>query len=187
MDDGVRLGLHGTALADVPRYLAAALSVDRAAGSRNRKHANQELSPPAASIESSGGCRERFDTGSHDSWPARGGCGDRLPRGGARDGRTDSKGPHRQARGSIELMKQLWTGQEVTFEGRYSKVTKGRVGFTPYQKPHPPIEMGAQSEGATRRAARLADGVFFGPQVAWADIQKLAKVYREARAESGQI
>src|SRR5207247_10195765 len=86
---------------------------------------------------------------------------------------------------SIELMKQLWTGQEVTFEGQYSKVTKGRVGFTPYQKPHPPIEMGAQSEGATRRAARLADGVFFGPQVAWADIQKLAKVYREARAESG--
>jgi len=87
---------------------------------------------------------------------------------------------------SIELMKQLWTGQEVTFEGRYSKVTRGRVGFTPYQKPHPPIEMGAQSEGATRRAARLADGVFFGPQVAWTDIQTLAKVYREARAESGR-
>ena len=86
---------------------------------------------------------------------------------------------------SIELMKQLWTGREVTFEGKYSKVTKGRVGFTPYQKPHPPIEMGAQSEGAARRAARLADAVFFGPQVAWADIQKLAKVYRGACAEAG--
>ena len=60
------------------------------------------------------------------------------------------------------------------------------MGFTPYQKPHPPIEMGAQSEGATRRAARIADNVFFGPQVAWADIQRLAKVYREARAEAGQ-
>ncbi len=47
---------------------------------------------------------------------------------------------------SIELMKQLWTGQEVSFEGRYSKVTKGRVGFTPYQKPHPPIEMGARAK-----------------------------------------
>ena len=86
---------------------------------------------------------------------------------------------------SIQLMKQLWTGQEVTFEGKYSKVTKGRVGFTPYQKPHPPIEMGAQSEGAARRAARLSDAVFFGPQVAWADIQNLTKVYREARAEAG--
>src|SRR2546426_11051414 len=99
MDDGVGLGLHGTALDDVPHYLAAALSVDRAAGSRNRKNANQELSPPAASIESSGGCRERFDTGSHDSWTPRVGCGDRLPRGGTRNGRTESKGPHRQARG----------------------------------------------------------------------------------------
>src|SRR2546425_4840558 len=55
------------------------------------------------------------------------------------------------------------------------------MGFTPYQKPHPPIEMGAQSEGATRRAARLADSVFFGPQVAWADMKKLAEVYREVR------
>src|SRR5881397_3839550 len=86
---------------------------------------------------------------------------------------------------SIQLMKQLWPGQEVTFEGKYSKVTKGRVGFTPYQKPHPPIEMGAQSEGAARRAARLSDAVFFGPQVAWADIHWLTKVYREARAAAG--
>ena len=45
--------------------------------------------------------------------------------------------------------------------------------------------MGAQSEGATRRAARITDGVFFGPQVAWRDIAGLARVFREARAESG--
>jgi len=45
--------------------------------------------------------------------------------------------------------------------------------------------MGAQSEGATRRAARLTDGVFFGPQVAWRDIGKLSGVFREARAETG--
>jgi alkanesulfonate monooxygenase SsuD/methylene tetrahydromethanopterin reductase-like flavin-dependent oxidoreductase (luciferase family) len=42
--------------------------------------------------------------------------------------------------------------------------------------------MGAQSVGATRRAARLADAVFFGPQVAWADVKRLVTVYREARA-----
>lgn len=86
---------------------------------------------------------------------------------------------------SIQLMKRLWAGEEVTFSGKYTKITKGRMGFTPYQKPHPPIEMGAQSEGATRRAARLADGVFFGPQVSWADIKKLAEVYRVAREEAG--
>src|SRR5262245_23943145 len=83
---------------------------------------------------------------------------------------------------SLDLMKQLWTGREVTFPGRYTRLTAGRMGFPPFQEPHPPLEMGAQSEGATRRAARLTDGVFFGPQVAWRDIARLARVYRDARA-----
>src|SRR6266436_1987460 len=86
---------------------------------------------------------------------------------------------------SLDLMKQLWTGREVTFHGKYIRLTGGRMGFPPFQEPHPPLEMGAQSEGATRRAARLTDGVFFGPQVAWRDIGKLSGVFREARAETG--
>src|SRR5947209_11201153 len=45
---------------------------------------------------------------------------------------------------SLLLMKRLWAGEEVTFSGTYTKLTKGRMGFAPYQKPHPPIEMGAQ-------------------------------------------
>jgi alkanesulfonate monooxygenase SsuD/methylene tetrahydromethanopterin reductase-like flavin-dependent oxidoreductase (luciferase family) len=87
---------------------------------------------------------------------------------------------------SIALMKRLWTGEEVTFKGSYISVEQGRMGFTPLQKPHPPIEMGAQSRGATERAARIADGVFFGPQVAWRDIAMLANVYRQARPANGR-
>jgi alkanesulfonate monooxygenase SsuD/methylene tetrahydromethanopterin reductase-like flavin-dependent oxidoreductase (luciferase family) len=86
---------------------------------------------------------------------------------------------------SLALMKRLWSGREVTFEGAYTRVTAARMGFTPFQQPHPPLEMGAQSEGATRRAARLTDGVFFGPQVAWRDIAKLVEVFREARGGTG--
>jgi alkanesulfonate monooxygenase SsuD/methylene tetrahydromethanopterin reductase-like flavin-dependent oxidoreductase (luciferase family) len=87
---------------------------------------------------------------------------------------------------SLTLMKQLWSGDEVTFKGRYTRLTSGRMGFTPYQRPHPPLEMGAQSVGATRRAARLTDGVLFGPQLAWDSVAKLAIVFREARAEARQ-
>jgi len=83
---------------------------------------------------------------------------------------------------SLALMKRLWTGEAVTFHGAYTSVSAGRMGFTPYQTPHPPLEMGAQSEGATRRAARLTDGVFFGPQVAWRDVAGLARAFRDARA-----
>jgi alkanesulfonate monooxygenase SsuD/methylene tetrahydromethanopterin reductase-like flavin-dependent oxidoreductase (luciferase family) len=86
---------------------------------------------------------------------------------------------------AVAVMKKLWIGEEVTFDGRYTKVSAGRMGFTPYQRPHPPIEMGAQSVGATRRAARIADAVFFGPQIAWDSVAKLAGVFREAREEAG--
>jgi alkanesulfonate monooxygenase SsuD/methylene tetrahydromethanopterin reductase-like flavin-dependent oxidoreductase (luciferase family) len=86
---------------------------------------------------------------------------------------------------SLSLMKRLWSGEEVTFAGRYTRVTRLRMGLTPVQTPHPPIVMGCQSEGATARAARLTDGVFFGPQVGWADIGKLLDVYRRARAAAG--
>jgi alkanesulfonate monooxygenase SsuD/methylene tetrahydromethanopterin reductase-like flavin-dependent oxidoreductase (luciferase family) len=84
---------------------------------------------------------------------------------------------------SLAVMKRLWRGEEVTFEGVYTKLTTARLGLPPCQRPHPPLEMGAQSVGATRRAARLVDAVFFGPQVAWTDITRLVSVYREARAQ----
>jgi alkanesulfonate monooxygenase SsuD/methylene tetrahydromethanopterin reductase-like flavin-dependent oxidoreductase (luciferase family) len=86
----------------------------------------------------------------------------------------------------LTLMRQLWRGEPVTFEGAYTRVTDARPGFTPYQKPHPPLEMGAQSIGATRRAARLVDAVFFGPQTAWKDVAQLTAVYRETRAAEGK-
>ena len=88
---------------------------------------------------------------------------------------------------SLELMKALWRGEAVTFKGRYTRVEGGRMGFAPYQTPHPPLEMGAQSEGATRRAARLTDGVFFGPQLGWADVARFAAVFRQARAAAGAV
>ncbi|HEY7647774.1 MAG TPA: LLM class flavin-dependent oxidoreductase [Methylomirabilota bacterium] len=78
---------------------------------------------------------------------------------------------------SLTLMKRLWRGEEVN---------GGRLGFLPCQRPHPPLEMGAQSVGATQRAARLTDAVFFGPQVAWADVGRLVGVYREACKAEGQ-
>jgi len=86
---------------------------------------------------------------------------------------------------SLGLMKRLWSGEEVTFSGRYCQVTQLRMGLTPVQNPHPPIVMGCQSERATARAARLTDGVFFGPQVGWVDIMKLLVVYRRAREAAG--
>jgi alkanesulfonate monooxygenase SsuD/methylene tetrahydromethanopterin reductase-like flavin-dependent oxidoreductase (luciferase family) len=86
---------------------------------------------------------------------------------------------------SLHVMKRLWAGEEVTYSGQYVTLNAARLGFGPCQQPHPPIEFGAQSPGAVRRAARLADGIFLGPQVAWRDIRALVGMYKEERVQSG--
>src|SRR5438874_7429547 len=87
---------------------------------------------------------------------------------------------------SIALMRQLWSGDDTSFEGQYTRVPIGKMGFTTLQRPNPAIEIGAQSRLAAVRAARIADGVFFGPQVAWNDVARLAEIYRQSRASAGR-
>lgn len=121
-------------------------------------------------------------------------CHGRLVLGvavGYREQELKAAGLTRKDRGpkldeSLEIMKRLWAGEEVTYQGRYTHVEQGRMGFTPYQQPHPPIEMGAQSESATKRAAHMGDGVFIGPQVAWMDVGRLAAFYRREREAAGK-
>lgn len=83
---------------------------------------------------------------------------------------------------SIEIMKRLWTGEEVDYEGRYWQVHGARMGFLPYQQPHPPIWIACQSDGAVRRSARIADAAYLAPQVGFGDVSKLVGVYRDERA-----
>jgi alkanesulfonate monooxygenase SsuD/methylene tetrahydromethanopterin reductase-like flavin-dependent oxidoreductase (luciferase family) len=86
---------------------------------------------------------------------------------------------------SLEVMKRVWSGDEVSFPGRYGTLERMRTALVPAQKPHPPIILAAQSEVATRRAARIADGVYLGPQVTWKGIAHLVEVYRQARRDAG--
>ena len=37
---------------------------------------------------------------------------------------------------SLSVMKRLWRGDEVTFEGAYTKLTTARLGLLPCQRPH---------------------------------------------------
>ena len=81
---------------------------------------------------------------------------------------------------SLTLMKLLWSGEEINFEGRHWQVHNARVAVTPIQKPHPPVWIAAQSGRAARRAAAMGDACLLGPQPAWDDIRRLAKSYWEA-------
>ena len=87
---------------------------------------------------------------------------------------------------SIDLMKKLWSGDEVNHDGEHWQVKGAKLGLTPVQKPHPPIWIAAQSRGAVRRAAAIGDRVILGPQPAWKDIGLLTRQYKEALGEIGR-
>jgi probable F420-dependent oxidoreductase len=58
----------------------------------------------------------------------------------------------------LQVLKLAWTEEVVTFHGQFVDCTDVTCDPKPVQKPHPPIWLGGDSDGAFRRIARLADG-----------------------------
>ena len=80
---------------------------------------------------------------------------------------------------AVNTLRQAWSGQTFEFRGRSARITP-----RPAQRNGPPILLGGSSEGAARRAARIADG--FIPSV-----PGLWDAYRDelrtlARADPGE-
>lgn len=71
---------------------------------------------------------------------------------------------HRGSRAveQVQLMKRLWTEDNVTFHGKFYNVENLSVGPKPIQKPHPPIWTGGSAEVALKRAGSWADGFICG-------------------------
>lgn len=59
---------------------------------------------------------------------------------------------------SLEVMTRLWTEDEVTFEGKFTRLPGVSLNPRPVQKPHPPIWISGRSEAAMRRCARHGTG-----------------------------
>lgn len=85
----------------------------------------------------------------------------------------------------VNIIRQAWTQEKFSFQGRFFQLDN--VSLTPrvVQKPHPPIWIGAMSEPALKRAGRLGTGWISDPlhhihvMKAWADI------YRQSAAAHG--
>jgi probable F420-dependent oxidoreductase len=71
---------------------------------------------------------------------------------------------HRGSRAveQVQLMKRLWTEDNVTHKGKFFNVENLSVGPRPVQKPHPPIWTGGSAETALKRAGTWADGFICG-------------------------
>jgi len=93
----------------------------------------------------------------------------------------------------MQLCRALWSGEPVTWEGRWS-LDKATIGPVPHRKGGPPIWMGGSSQGAMQRAAHHFDGwipiapspELFGQQ--WREMLAMArKVGRDAAAFDGAM
>lgn len=59
---------------------------------------------------------------------------------------------------AIEIIKRLWTGEPVEYQGKYFSFPKIMMAPKPRTLGGPPIWIGGRAEAALKRAARLGDG-----------------------------
>lgn len=86
---------------------------------------------------------------------------------------------------SLELMKRLWSGERVTFEGKYFQVHDATCTVLPVQRPHPPIWIAANADVSVARAGRLGYPWFVNPHAALPTIERQWGLYRTALAKTG--
>jgi len=58
----------------------------------------------------------------------------------------------------VELMRALWTGETVNFQGEFWKISGCQMHPHPIQRPTIPVVWGGHSEHTLRRIARMGDG-----------------------------
>jgi len=58
----------------------------------------------------------------------------------------------------IDVLKRLWSGRRVEFDGEFWKLPPCNQRPEPVQQPHPPLHIAGESDAALRRAARVGQG-----------------------------
>jgi len=62
----------------------------------------------------------------------------------------------------IQLMKRLWTEENVSHKGRFYQVENLTIGPRPTQSPHPPLGTGGSAETSLKPAGTIANGYICG-------------------------
>ncbi|WP_160573700.1 LLM class flavin-dependent oxidoreductase [Actinomadura physcomitrii] len=78
---------------------------------------------------------------------------------------------------SLEVIRRLWSGEDVSHEGRHYAFEKVRIAPAPVQRPGPPIWVAGRKDAAMRRAARHGDGwmpYMYSPEMLAESLAKVA-------------
>jgi alkanesulfonate monooxygenase SsuD/methylene tetrahydromethanopterin reductase-like flavin-dependent oxidoreductase (luciferase family) len=93
----------------------------------------------------------------------------------------------RRFRENLDLVRRLWTDDEVTFDGDAGRLEGVRPVLRPVQRPHPPIWLAGHTDAALTRTART--GLPWLAAAAHVDADYLrtqAAFFRAASAEQGR-
>jgi len=86
----------------------------------------------------------------------------------------------------IALMRQLWTNELSSFDGKWHRIDKAGIYPLPVQRPIP-VWVGAILDPAIRRAAQIGDGWFFNPRVGpGEEAEAQIAIFREAATKAGR-
>jgi alkanesulfonate monooxygenase SsuD/methylene tetrahydromethanopterin reductase-like flavin-dependent oxidoreductase (luciferase family) len=89
---------------------------------------------------------------------------------------------------AVDLIKRLYTEEDVTFEGKHFRTSKLTLALRPTRKPRPPMWLGGSVENAVRRAAKIAEPALGDSWVASSHLKnhviaEQAAVFKAALAE----
>ncbi|MGH8869164.1 MAG: LLM class flavin-dependent oxidoreductase [Actinomycetes bacterium] len=86
---------------------------------------------------------------------------------------------------NLRIVEELWAGKEVTADLPWCRLDGASLNLLPVQRPRPPIWMAANSDGAVRRAARLADTWIINPHATFDTIERQLGLFAAERAAHG--
>ena len=64
----------------------------------------------------------------------------------------------RRTNEGLEIIRRLWEGETLTFQGKYYEVHQAKLAPEPVQQPRPPLWVGGFTPPAVQRAAKYGDG-----------------------------
>jgi probable F420-dependent oxidoreductase len=87
---------------------------------------------------------------------------------------------------ALEILRLVWTEENVSFEGRFCQFPELTVYPRPVQRPHPPLWVAGVADAAVDRAARLGDAWLCGPVQSLSKAQSCLKLYRSSCQSVGR-
>jgi alkanesulfonate monooxygenase SsuD/methylene tetrahydromethanopterin reductase-like flavin-dependent oxidoreductase (luciferase family) len=85
----------------------------------------------------------------------------------------------------INIVKQLWTGNPVTFHGKHFQMDNARMVLKPITQPNPPFWLAANSDSAIERAAKNDLTWYVNPHANFPTIKRQIELYKTTANEAG--